>query len=134
MSPAEAMANGQPTLYFFQPAEICQVRYCRQAEQIAAELVERFQDRVNFMPVTGYATRGDHVPDGVPRLAFDKWDVWPVPPISDWLPEPTTTWFGLGLEVPEVVLVDGDGYGVYHGTETFQMAELEPYVQQLLGK
>jgi hypothetical protein len=57
-----------------------------------------------------------------------------VPPISDWLPEPTTTWFGLGLEAPEVVLVDGDGHEVYHGTETFQMAELGPYVQQLLGK
>ena len=44
------------------------------------------------------------------------------------------TWFGLGLEAPEVVLVDGDGHGVCHGTETFQMAELEPYVQQLLEK
>jgi hypothetical protein len=86
------------------------------------------------VPVTGYATRGDHVSDGVPRLAFDNWDGWHGPPISDWLPEPTTTWFGLGLEATEVVLVDGDGYEVYHGTETFQMAELGPYVQQLLGK
>jgi hypothetical protein len=81
-----------------------------------------------------YAIPGDEVSEDVLQPTYDNWDVWPVPPFSDWLPEPTTTWFGLGLEAPEVVLVDGDGYGVHHETETFQMTELEPYVQQLLGK
>ena len=55
LSPAEALTNGRPTLFYFQPYELCQIRYCRQPANIAGQVQARYQDQVNFVTVAAYA-------------------------------------------------------------------------------
>ena len=133
MSPAEALTNGKPSLFFFQPYELCQTRYCRQRATIADELQAHYQDEVNFVYVTAYAIPVDNDMETQTPLLYDNWDLYPVPPISDWLPRPSITEFGLGLAGPVAVLVDSDGHLVYQGDEFVTIDELEPDLQVLLG-
>ncbi|MDX1523057.1 MAG: hypothetical protein R3264_15635, partial [Anaerolineae bacterium] len=49
MSPAEALSNGKPTLFFFQPYEQCQRRYCRHPQIMADEVQAQYQGGVNFV-------------------------------------------------------------------------------------
>jgi hypothetical protein len=132
MSPAEALTNGKPSLFFFQPYELCQTRYCRQPATIADELQAHYQDEVNFVLVTAYAIPADNDMETQPPLLYDNWDLYPVPPISDWLPQPSITEFGLGLAGPVAVLVNGDGHLIYQGNEFVTIDELEPELQVLL--
>ena len=97
MSPAEALVTGKPTLYFFTPAELCQIRYCRQAEMLGRDLQAHYQDRINFVPVTVHAIADYDGPEPYPQLMYENWDIWPTLPYSTWLPKPAMTEVGLGL-------------------------------------
>jgi len=129
MSPAEASGNGKPTLYFFTPAELCQIRYCRQAEEVGRSLQAHYQDRINFVPVTVHAIADYDGSEPYPQLMYENWDIWPTAPYSTWLPKPTMTAVGLGLAGPEAVLVDRESQLVYRGGEFFELAMLAGYLK-----
>ena len=133
MSAGEAFTNGRPTILFLQPAELCQIRYCRPPAEMAQEVQYRYQGDVNFVYVSTYAVPDDMRTQSYPHLPYANWGVYPVPPYSDWLPEPTMTEFGLNLEAPMMLVVDSGSNLVYGGGESVQIDELEPYLQDLLG-
>ena len=134
MSPAEALTNGKPTLFFFQPYELCQNRYCRHPASMADELQAGYQDSVNFVYVTAYAKIAHDDSKTQQPLLFDNWDLYLVPPIADWLPRSSITEFGLSLEAPVAFLIDSTGNLVYQSDEFFTMDELEPDLRVLLGE
>jgi hypothetical protein len=132
MSPAEALSNGRPTLFFFQPYELCQSRYCGQPQTMADAVQAHYQDDVNFVYVMAYErAAGDHVADDA-LLLFDNWDVYTVPPYSEWLPQPTITESGLGLKGPVALLIDQYGYQIAQSNEYFNLAEFESELDDLL--
>ncbi len=132
MSPAEALSNGRPTLFFFQPYALCQSRYCGQPQLMADEVRAHYQDEVNFVYVMAYEqAAGKQVADDA-FLLLDNWDLYPVPPYADWLPRPTVTESGLGLKAPVVLLIDQNGYQVARGSEYFNLAEFESELDDLL--
>jgi hypothetical protein len=114
LSPAAALAADRPIVLFFYPFEACQIRYCLQPNQVAAQLGEAFEGAVSFVPVITHAIPTD--PTGleaaVPRenitLPMENWDLWLLPPYDAWIPEMQETDVGLGLTRPTLVLVDSD--------------------------
>ena len=103
MSPAQAAVSGNPTILYFYPFEMCQIRYCRQPAGMAAQLREKFGESVDFVAVTTYAGR-------LGGMALANWDLYLVPPYDEWVPEMSDTVFGVGLNAPVVVLVDEQGH------------------------
>jgi len=129
MSPGEAFTNGKPTILFVQPAELCQIRYCRPPADMTQEVQDRYHGDVNFVYVPTYAVPADVRPQSYLQLPYANWGIYPVPSYSDWLPKPTMTEFGLNLEAPMLLVIDSGGNLIYRGGEFVQMAELEPYLQ-----
>ena len=114
LSPAAALVADKPILLFCYPYEACQIRYCLQPNQVAAQLDEAFGDAVSFVPVVTHTIATD--PAGleatVPRenatLPMENWNLWLLPPYDAWVPEMQETSAGLGLRQPTLVLVDRD--------------------------
>lgn len=120
MTPAQAAVTGKPTVLYFYPFEMCQIRYCRQPADVASELEQSFGASVNFVAVTSYAS--DEKEDS--SLTFDNWDLYLVPPYDEWVPESEQTVFGQGLEAPVTILVDGTGRRVAQDSEFITVAEI----------
>jgi hypothetical protein len=134
ITPAVALANGQPSLFYITPAEVCQIRACPSTAEIAGRLPARFRDRLNFVPVSMHAVQPGVSAEPYAHLGYSDWNLYPTAPQPDWLPAPKLTPFGLGLEAPVVLLVDSQGRLVYRTGEDFSPAELEPYLQNILAK
>ncbi len=120
MSPAQAAVDGKPALLYFYPFEMCQIRYCRQPADLKSELEEAFGDRLNFVPIMTYAGGRN----GKSLMTFDNWDLYPVPPYDEWVPQAEATIFGHGLDAPVTVLVDETGQRAAQASEFVNVAEI----------
>ncbi len=129
-SPAAALTSGRPSVFLFYPVEICQLRYCRPPEWIDAGLTRRYEDKVEFVTVRTYVTQSAVIS----TLQMENWDLYPVPPYSDWLPKPAPTWLGFGLgAAPVLLVIDAEGELVYEGDESTAVAEIAPALDGLLA-
>ena len=70
---------------------------------------------------------GDGTP---PTFIYADWDLYPVKPYSDWLPQATMTEFGWGLEETHVVLVDADSQMQHDCGGYFDMNALNAYLTE----
>lgn len=125
LSPAGALANGNPSMFFFYPTEMCQIRYCRQPYMVADQLVGHFGHQVNFVPVSMKS-------DETGETVYTNWDLYPVEPFSEWMPEVTHT--DDSLAHVNVVLVTAGGEVVYEADELFTWEELNPYIKKMLAE
>ncbi len=120
LSPAEALATGKPTLFYFYPLEFCWIRYCRQPEDLAGELAARYGDRVNLVTVGVIAGKSSQAEaSGLP--IYTNMDLYPIPQVFEWLPEAELTIYGVGIESPQLALVSVDGQLVRRGDETMNL-------------
>ncbi len=134
LSPAQALSNGKPTVFFFYPVDTCRNRYCQQPSQVAGMLKDHFGDQVNFVAVALNAMTYGPDPISSPEYALVNWDVYPVAPYAEWLPEVIHTASENGLPELRIVLLDSVGKMVYEGHEFFPWAEIETHIVSLLGK
>ena len=134
LSPAQALSNGKPTVFFFYPVDTCRSRYCQQPSQVAGMLKDHFGDQVNFVAVALNAMTYGPDPISSPEYALVNWDVYPVAPYAEWLPEVIHTASENGLPEPRIVLLDSVGKMVYEGHEFFPWAKIETHIVSLLGK
>lgn len=117
MTPAQAVGSDNPTVLYFYPFEMCQIRYCRQPADVAAQFSEHYGDNLNFVAVTTYAAKSGDV-------TFGNWDLYLVPPYDQWVPEFSETPFGRGLQSPVAVLVDGQGRRLGQADEFLSAGEI----------
>ena len=134
LSPAQALSNGKPTVFFFYPVDTCRNQYCRQPWKVAGELQTGFGDQVNFVGVAINSMTYGPDPISSPEYNLANWDVYPVEPYAEWLPEVIHTASENGLPEPRIVLLDSAGKMVYEGHEFFPWAEIETHIVSLLGK
>ena len=134
LSPAQALTNEKPTVFYFYPVDACRSRYCQQPSQVAGMLKDHFGDQVNFVAVALNAMTYGPDPISSPEYALVNWDVYPVAPYADWLPEVIHTATENGLPEARVVLLDADGSMTYLEEEFFSWEEIEPYIVGLLEK
>ena len=119
MSPAAVMASDRPTVFFFIPSEICQSQYCLPPWYVEALIQERYAGQVNFIAVEVRSLPYDSEPEAYSMLPYANWNLYPVAPFTELLPELTLTDYGLGLENSTVRLVDKDGQLVYESGSAF---------------
>ncbi len=120
LSPAEALATGRPTLFYFYPLEFCWIRYCRQPEDLAGELSARYGDRVNLVTVGVIAGKSSQAEAGGQPL-YTNMDLYPIPQVFEWLPEAELTVYGMGIEAPQLALVGADGELLRRGDESMDL-------------
>jgi len=118
-SPAVAMANDRPTVFFFIPSELCQSQYCLPPWYVESLIQERYTNQVNFIAVEVRSLPYDSEPEAYSMLPYANWNLYPVAPFSELLPELSLTDYGLGLENSTVRLVDRDGQLVYESSSAF---------------
>lgn len=133
MNAAEALLNGQPTLFYFYPAEACQVRYCRQPEMIEAELRAEYGETVDFVTVTVEALPADQGPEQQHPI-YHNLGMYPVASIVEILPQMTVTEWGIGLASPQITITDGNGEVIASGGEFFGAAELAQQLHPVIGQ
>ena len=133
MSPAQALSNNKPSVFFFYPVDACRIRYCQQPAQVAGKVYESYGDQVNFVAVgINSMTYG---PDSIssPDYAMSNWDAYPIEPYAEWLPDAIYKATENTLPEPKTVLLDPAGNLVYEGGEFCPWVEIEPNIERLLG-
>ena len=123
LTPAEALATGKPTLFYFIPLEICQMRPCRPVEAVEAELRRHVPADLNFVPVGVRSAQG-MVDWRYPETAFVNWDLYVIPPTLNWLPRPVETNFGQAMDAPQFFLADSEGRLLLSGGEHASLTEI----------
>jgi hypothetical protein len=134
MNPAAAMANDKPTVFFFIPSELCQSQYCLPPWYVESLIKERYAKQVNFITVEVRSLPYDGEPEAYSTLPYANWNLYPIAPFSELLPELSLTDFGLGLESSRVRLVDKDGQLVYETGSAFSADEFMAILGRLMSE
>ena len=129
LSASEALAADEPVLFVFTPADKCARQYCLNADVVQHQVMAELQNGVNVVdvPVYGFYIYTDGTP---PSFIYADWDLYPVKPFSDWLPQAEMTEFGWGLEETHVVLVDEDGQMEHDFGGLLDMDTLDAYLAE----
>jgi hypothetical protein len=134
MNPATAMTSDRPTVFFFIPSEVCQSQYCPPPWRVEALIQERYSGQVNFIIVEVRSLPYDGEPEAYPMLPYANWNLYPVAPFTELLPELSLTDYGLGLESSTVRLVDRDGQLVYEAGAAFSAESFMVSLSRLISE
>lgn len=133
MSPAAAMVSDRPTVFFFIPSELCQSQYCLPPWYVEDLVQESYAGQVNFIAVEVRSLPYDSEPEAYSMLPYANWNLYPVAPFTELLPELTLTDYGLGLESSTVRLVDKDGQLVYESGSAFSSETFMASLSRLIS-
>jgi hypothetical protein len=133
ISPAQALSNSKPTVFFFYPFDACRIRYCQHPSQVAGQVKENFGDQVNFVAVGINTMTYGPDPNASASHYLATWDAYPVEAYAEWLPEDIYQATEDALPKPKTVLVDSAGKLVFEGSEFTPWVQLEPNIERLLG-
>jgi hypothetical protein len=133
MSPVQALSNSKPTVFFFYPLDACRIRYCQHPSQVAGKVKENFGEQVNFVAVGINTMTYGPDPNASPSHLLATWDVYPVDPYAEWLPEDIYQATENALSEIKTVLVDSAGNLVFEGGEFSPWGQLESNIENFLG-
>ena len=127
LSASAALATGKPVLFVFTPIEECAIHYCLTAGFVERQVADGYGNQIQVVEVPVHAA---HVyTNGTPPALFADWDLYPVEPFGEWLPQAELTDHGWGLTQTRIVFVSADHENYYEFDNGVDMPMLEMLVK-----